>query len=485
MAVQASTSENVTNVAAAGAAGGDDALGGGVTVELFNSTTQAYIGTDASVNTGTVQSVDSAIGGSLGVSAAQAVDVAAVNQATNFSFAGGLALGGAGIAGGVDVGLLNNSTVAYIAAGANVNAQQDVDVYALSNDAVKTYVIGAAAGASLALIGAVSVWSIGEAYSPDYAYTDGTGTTAKTKTVASLGNNSGVTTDSSNAEGQTGGATSMLSEMTNPDLNGGAGNTQYISSTMGSAQSGLNGAVTTDPVASALSSTTTPPQGTVAFIGIPSGASSTGVSPATVTAGGNVNVQAQSEVNYVAVTGGLSVGSVGLGASVEIANIQGSTQAYIDAASTVSAGGNVTVNAVLANDTSKGTAFAGTAGEAAAVGAQVVDIQDSSTETASLGNGVTIASAQQLQVTASSNRSLTAEAVGGNLSLAYAAGVGVAIANATGGPSATIGSDAQIGQTTPVGTVDVWATATDSATAEAYGVAAGIDVARRASTPMP
>ena len=117
VAVQASTSENVTNVAAAGAAGGDDALGGGVTVELFNSTTQAYIGTDASVNTATVQSVDSAIGGSLAVSAAQAVDVAAVNQATNFSFAGGLALGGAGIAGGVDVGLLNNSTVAYIAVG--------------------------------------------------------------------------------------------------------------------------------------------------------------------------------------------------------------------------------------------------------------------------------------------------------------------------------------------------------------------------------
>ncbi len=476
VAVQASTSENVTNIAAAGAAGGDVALGGGVTVELFNSTTQAYIGTDANVNTGTVQGVDSAIGGSLGVSAAQAVDVAAVNQATNFSFAGGLAAGGAGIAGGVDIGLLNNSTVAYIAAGADVNARQDVDVYALSNDAVQTYVIGAAAGASLALIGAVSVWSIGEAYSPDYTYTDGTGTSAKTKTVASLGNNSGVTTDSTNAdEDQTGGTTSMLSEMTDPDLNGGAGNTQYISGTMGSAQSGLNNAVTTDPVASALSSTTAPPQGTVAFIGIPSGANSTGVSPATVNAGGNVNVQAQSAVSYFAVTGGLSVGSVGVGASVEIANIEGSTQAYIDASSVVSAGGNVMVNADLANDTSNGTAFAGTAGDLAAVGAQVVDIQDSSTESASLGSGVTIASAQQLQVTATSNRSLKALAVGGSGSLSYAAGVGVAIANATGGPSASIGSSALIGQTAPVGLVNVAATASDLVMAKAYGVAAGID----------
>ena len=50
MAVQASTSENVTNVAAAGAAGFYAGLAGGVSIELFSSTTQAYIG-NANVNT--------------------------------------------------------------------------------------------------------------------------------------------------------------------------------------------------------------------------------------------------------------------------------------------------------------------------------------------------------------------------------------------------------------------------------------------------
>ena len=101
---------------------------------------------------------------SSGASSNQAVNVAAVNQATNFSFAGGLGGGIAGIAGGVDVGLLNNSTQAYIGNGSDVHAHQDVDVYALSNDSVQTYALGAAAGI-VGLVGSVSVWSIGEPYS--------------------------------------------------------------------------------------------------------------------------------------------------------------------------------------------------------------------------------------------------------------------------------------------------------------------------------
>ena len=80
-----------------------------------------------------------------------------------------------------------------------------------------------------------------------------------------------------------------------------------------------------------------------------------------------------------------------------------------------------------------------------------------------------------MQVTASSNRSLTSQAIGGSVSLSFAAGVGVAIANATGGPTACIGADAVIGQTGTVGLVNVAATSTDTVMAKAYGVAAGID----------
>ncbi len=170
------------------------------------------------------------------------------------------------------------------------------------------------------------------------------------------------------------------------------------------------------------------PQGTVAFIG----------SNVTVTSGGSVNVQAKSLVSYNGIVGGLTAGVVGLGGSVEIANIQGNTQAYIDTGSTASAGGNVTVGATLVTDHSNGLAFAGMAA-VVGVGAQVVDIQDTSTVSATVNNGEAIPQAQQVLVTAMSNRSLNAQATGGSVGLVVA-GAAVAIADAKGSTLASIGS---------------------------------------------
>jgi hypothetical protein len=439
VAVQAATSENVTNIAAAGAAGFYAGLAGGVSIELFNSTTKAYTGNNAQINTNSV-----------GASAAQSVDVAAVNQASNFSFAGGLGGGIAGIAGGVDVGLLKNSTQAYIGNNSTVDAQQDVDVYALSNDNVQTYGLGAAVGI-VGLAGSVSVWSIGVPYSA--GYTDGNSSDGTLQGVPT----SGITNSSSSGESQTGGASSMVGSLTSSSNNGAAGNTQYISGTVNSNQGGVNGAISGDPVASAIASTAVP-TGTVAFVG-------SGVS---VNAkAGNVNVRAKSEVSYTGLGGGLAAGAVGIGASVVIANIEGNTQAYIDANSTVTAGGNVAVDAELVNDTSNATAFAGTVG-IVGLGGQVAVIEDSSTESATINSGVTIPQAQQVQVTASSNRSLKALATGGDIG-GIAAGIGVAIANATGGATASMDTGA-----TQVGSVSVKSTDTDSATATGDALAAGI-----------
>ena len=96
---------------------------------------------------------------SAGASSAQAVDVAAVNTATDFSFAGA-------IAGACSCGdrrrcrcrTLNNSTTAYIGDDAVVDAKQDVDVFALSSDAVQSYGLSggiatvAASGVGLGLV---------------------------------------------------------------------------------------------------------------------------------------------------------------------------------------------------------------------------------------------------------------------------------------------------------------------------------------------
>ena len=447
VAVQAATSENVTNIAAAGAAGFYAGLAGGVSVEIFESNTQADIGDNANINES-----------STGASAAQAVDVAAVNQATNFSFAGAIAAAGlAALAGGVDVGLMKNSTTAYIGNGSDVHANQDVDVFALANDAVQTYAMGIGA-AAVALEGSVSVWSIGEAYNAAYSYSDGNSSDG----ISAQGlPTNGLSGSSTYSEGRTGGASSLIGSLTSPSNNGAAGNTQFITGNVSSAQSGVKGSISGDPVAGAVNSQAVP-QGTVAFIG----------SNVTVTSGGSVNVQAKSLVSYNGIVGGLTAGVVGLGASVDIANIQGNTQAYIDSNTTVNAGGNVTVGATLVTDHSNGLAFAGLAA-VVGVGAQVVDIQDTSTVSATVNNGVAIPQAQLVLVTATSNRSLNAAATGGSAGL-IVAGAAVAIADARGATLADIGSGAKIGQTGTVGSVDVTASSIDSAMANASAVTAGV-----------
>ena len=272
--------------------------------------------------------------------------------------------------------------------------------------------------------------------------------------------NNGLSGSSTNAEGQTGGASALIGSLTDPNNNGAAGNTQYISGNISSAQSGLAGSITGDPVATAVDSTEVP-QGTAAFIG-------SGVS---VTAGGVVDLESLTEINYTGLAGGLSAAAVGIGGSVDIANIDGNTQANIGQNSTVSAASTVILDAELSSDNASGTAYAGTEGTVG-LGAQVVDIQDGSTVSATLDSGVTIPQAPQVFITAYLSRALSAQAIGGDFG-DVAAGVGVAIANAAGGTSAGIDSGVNIGQTGTVEDVDVEADSYDNTTAESNGVAAG------------
>jgi hypothetical protein len=451
-AVQASSSENVTNVAAAGALGFYAGLAGAVSIELFSSTTQAYIGSGAQINTSSVQSVDSAVGNSttMTANAAQSVNVAAVNQAADsLSFSGAVSGGIAGIAGGIDIGLLQNATTAYIGSDADVQALQDVDVFALANDSVDTIAVGAALGA-VAAVGSVSVWAIGQAYSA--AYSDDEKNTAQAAPL------SGITASSNEAESQTGVASAMVGSLTSS-----AGNAQFISSIATSNQGGVTSAIAGDPVASAIESTAVSP-GTEAFIG----------AGATIQAGGNVNVLAKSQVSYTGLVGGLGVGAVvGIGASIELANIQGTTQASIDQTATVKADGNLTVDAELVKDTATGKVFAGTGGIIGALRVQVVVIEDTSTEMASVDNAA-IPQASQVRVSAASDdRSLDALAIGGSVGLV---GVGTSIAHAYADGSTTAQLGGQIGQTAgdTVGAVTVSATANDSASAQSNEVVAGV-----------
>ena len=158
------------------------------------------------------------------------------------------------MAGGVDVGLMKNSTTAYIGNGSDVHAKQDVDVFALSNDTVQTYALGIGV-AAVALEASVSVWSIGEAYNAAYSYSDGNASDGISAQGLPTNALSGSSTYS---EGRTGGASSLIGSLTNPSNNGATGNTQFISGNVGSAQSGVTGSISGDPVTTAVNSQAVP-----------------------------------------------------------------------------------------------------------------------------------------------------------------------------------------------------------------------------------
>jgi hypothetical protein len=168
LAVQAQSSEDVFIVAAAGAGGSFVGVAGAVSVEIIDSDTRAYIGAGALVNQN-----------ALGAGDAQAVNVSAVNSVQILAIDGSIGgSAGVGIAGGVDVGIVRNDTAAYIAAGATVNANQDVNVNALSMKDVDSYAVSASGG-TLGIAGAVVVYALGGDLESSYSSDQGSEDTLK------------------------------------------------------------------------------------------------------------------------------------------------------------------------------------------------------------------------------------------------------------------------------------------------------------------
>ena len=154
LAVQAASSEDIFGVAVSGG-GGFVGVAGGIGVEVVKSTTKAYIG-DAAINT------DRA-----GVGASQSVNVSATNAVDGFTLAGGLGAGFVGIGGAVDIGIIKNTTRAYIGADSEVHASEDIDVNALSSKDLVSVSISVGAG-FVGVSGSVSVWTIGTEVTSEY-----------------------------------------------------------------------------------------------------------------------------------------------------------------------------------------------------------------------------------------------------------------------------------------------------------------------------
>ncbi|HEY4633913.1 MAG TPA: hypothetical protein VIH00_08370, partial [Candidatus Limnocylindrales bacterium] len=146
--VQASSHEDVFNLAIVGQGGSSFSIVGSGAADIIQSDTTAYIG-DADVN--------KASGGN----ALQQVNVSAVNEVDVLSVGGAaISMTAVGIPAAVDLGIIRNNTTAYLGDGADVNAKQDVDLFALARKKVKSFAVSLN-GTSVGLAGAIVVYSIG------------------------------------------------------------------------------------------------------------------------------------------------------------------------------------------------------------------------------------------------------------------------------------------------------------------------------------
>ncbi|MDA8440737.1 MAG: hypothetical protein M0Z51_18020, partial [Propionibacterium sp.] len=250
----------------------------------------------------------------------------------------------------------------------------------------------------------------------------------------------------------------------------------YLSSGKSSAATSVTSR-TTSNVTGALQSTIVP-DGISSYIG------------GTVNAGGHVHVTAWDDLQVTGVAGTVAGGLAAAGASVLVLNVGTPVSAGIGRYGSITAGSDVAVSATT-TETVNGISFGGVIG-AVSIGAQVVVINDSSSQNAHIDGGAAILGAGGgVSVTATATRNVTALAIGAGIGGA-AAGAAVAVAIVSGDTTATVGAaptstpDATCGTTaaptcvtlggtdTTVAGLTVSATDTSPVEANSYAVQAGL-----------
>ncbi|MFU8776147.1 MAG: LEPR-XLL domain-containing protein, partial [Roseovarius sp.] len=416
--VEAQSRENIDVVGAGGAAGGV-AIGGSVAVQFIDSDTRAAIESGATVNA-PQSGVDFGTG--------QSVHVAAFNEVDLFVFAGGVALGTVAASGGVNVADIRNDTAAYI--GGSVTARDKVSVAALSDQTVEGVVL-AAAGGAVGLAAGVAVYGIGgnndATDEAGYQFTDENNT--QQTASAFTGSSPQASTNTAASNPRSGAIAGLTSELTPPpgaDPNAPQPQDKVIVAQVAGAASPASGPVDGD--------TFTIPQGTAAFI----------AAGASVTAGGDIDIDARQTSEIDVIVGGVGVGLLGAGGGIGIMTIDNDVTAFVETGSTLSAGGTVSIDARL-DQTAELTAFAGAGAAFGALSAGVAVISETSDVEASLRDDVTITRAGAITLKAMSDVTLKPEAIAIAISEGVSGAAAVVDVTVSGDVTASVGENAQIG----------------------------------------
>mgnify|MGYP001791491610 CR=1 FL=1 len=478
VSVQAKSREDIFNLAVAGGAGLFVGVAGAVTVDIVDSDTQAFIGQDAQIN----QSPPSA-------GSRQDVRVTADNTLNLLGISGSAAGGLVGLSGGVDVGIVRNDTSARVDEGVNIDAQRDVIVQAHSRKDIDSYAISGSIGGFVGVAGAVAVHSIGA--NPLLNFTDEEGqpvdilATDDEREEDKKGDNQQPANQDVQSFADEQAKVDKLFEQLTPgplaeeeepsedfkesdnrivqDL----GNAK--TSSVRQRDNKVDGAVGRN-VSATYSNEEDFIPGTSAVVG-------RGVS---INAGNDVTVAASGTLEFNATVGAAAVaGFVGAGGSVAATNVAENVQALVedsgDRPTTITAGGDITVESTF-DEQANSKGFAGGAAGLVGLGAQVAIINDQSSQRAAIGDNVEIAQADKITVKATADKAVNANSIGGAAALGVAVGVSIAKAKAEGLTEASVGKDVQIGQVADqtVGSLTVDAIQATSVDSESFAVSAGI-----------
>jgi hypothetical protein len=151
LAATATSFEDVLTVAVGGAVStGNLGIGvaGSAAVTVLNETTKAYIAENASINQGTTNEGDD-----------QSVLVLASDRTRHTGIGGGAAFGNdIGFGAGIDVGVFTKNTEARMGSGADVEARSNVEVQAFSEERVFSFSGGGGIGKGIGIAGGVDVY---------------------------------------------------------------------------------------------------------------------------------------------------------------------------------------------------------------------------------------------------------------------------------------------------------------------------------------
>ncbi|MGI6091826.1 MAG: leukotoxin LktA family filamentous adhesin [Negativicutes bacterium] len=384
MSVLAQSSEKITDVVASGGGGLYAGVAGSAAVNIDKSTTQAYIAENAKINT-----LDQAAAG-----AKQSVNVAAVNDVSILSVSGAAGGGAVGVSGGVDIGIVQSDTAAYLGNNAQLNAKDNFALTALADKDISSNV-ASLSGGGVGVAGSVSVYALGTNLSSDAQ----SSLTAKKDSVDAKNPNE------DNVQGYVDGQlrTDKYSKLMQSYDNE---NAHEAASVLSQRQQTIN-------LTQAVENTTAVPGGTAAFTG----------TNAKINVGKNLAVNAADNLTFNSKVGAAALAGVAVGGAVSVVAADNRADAHVGSGTEITAGQDVLINGSLSTGFDV-KALAGSAGMSTALAGSGVFIKDDSAAAAYLDN-IAKLTAANLSVNATGAHNLKGQAIGG-----AAAYIGLALSGA-------------------------------------------------------